>query len=61
MRYKPITLDDEYSYPIHTTGAASTLPYEEPRDLVAELHEVVKEITGQDVQRQPKARIGFLP
>ena len=58
---KPITLDDEYSYPLHTTGSASTLPTEAARDFGAELRAVVKEVTGKDVPEPEKTRIGFLP
>lgn len=58
---RPIAVDDEYSYPVHTTGTASTLPAEQEDDVVARLHAVVKEITGKDVEVPPKARIGFLP
>ena len=58
---QPITLDSEYSYPLHMTGMMSTLPIEHERDYGAELREVVKEITGKDVPVPEKARIGFLP
>ena len=58
---KPITLDDEYSYPLHTTGMASTLPSEAERDFGAELRAVLKEVTGEVVPEPVKARIGFLP
>jgi hypothetical protein len=59
---KPITLDDEYSYPLHASGAASTLPVDEARDVGAELRAVYKEVTGKDAPEPPaKPRIGFLP
>lgn len=58
---KPITLDDEYSYPLHASGSASTLPPANENDVVARLHAVVKEITGKEVPQQEKPRIGFLP
>ena len=58
---KPITLDDEYSYPLHASGAASTLPRDEPRDFGAELRAVFKEVTGQDAPEPAKTRIWFLP
>lgn len=56
----PITLDDEYSYPLHTTGQASTLPWDAPRDYGAELRAVLREVTGEEVPEPAKARIGFL-
>lgn len=59
---RPITLDDEFSYPLHASGAASTLPTEHERDIGAELRAVYKEVTGKDAPAPPeKARIGFLP
>jgi hypothetical protein len=58
---QPITLDDEYSYPLHTTGTASTLPVDQERDYGAELRAVVKEVTGEDLPAPEKQRIGFLP
>lgn len=57
----PIVLNDDWSYPLHMTGAASTLPPEAPDDAVARLHAVVKEITGKAVEVPPKPRMGFLP
>lgn len=58
---KPITLDDEYSYPLHTNGQASTLPHDAPRDIGAELRAIVRQVTGEDVPEPAKQRIGFLP
>lgn len=59
---KPITMDDEYSYPLHASGAASTLPVELERDVGAELRAIYKEVTGKDApEPQAKPRIGFLP
>ena len=58
---KPITADDEYSYPLHASGSASTLPRDEPRDFGAELRAVFKEVTGEDVPEPAQPRIGFLP
>lgn len=58
---KPITNDDEYSYPLHSNGSASTLPRADERDFGAELRAVVKEVTGEDVPEPTKPRIGFLP
>lgn len=57
----PITLDDEYSYPLHSTGSASTLPPEQEDDTIARLHAVVKEVTGREVEQPARPRIGFLP
>jgi len=60
---QPIRLDDEYSYPIHMTGAAHAVSGEtdEECEAVRLLREVVAEVTGKPVQQQPKPRIGFLP
>lgn len=58
---KTITLDDEFSYPLHQSGSISTLPSEPEDDTIARLHEVVKEVTGIAVQKQDRPRIGFLP
>jgi hypothetical protein len=58
---KTITLDDEYSYPLHTSGSISTLPAEAQDDTIERLHAVVKEITGKDVEQVQKPRMGFLP
>ena len=57
----PITLDDEYSYPLHTSGSVSTLPAEPENETVAQLHQVVFEITGKRVEPPVKPRMGFLP
>ena len=38
---KTITLDDEYSYPLHTSGSISTLPMEPVDDTIDRLHAVV--------------------
>lgn len=53
--------DSEYSYPLHSTGHASTLPPEPECEAVRLLHEAVKEVTGRDVEPPAKMRIGFLP
>lgn len=58
---KTITLDDEYAYPLHMTGQATTLPVEPEDEVIKRLHEIVKEVTGIDIQRPEKPRIGFLP
>ena len=58
---KPIRLDGEYSYPLHTTGHASTLPVDHERDYGAELRAVFKEVTGKEApQPAEKPRIGFM-
>ena len=54
-------VDSEYSYPVHMTGTATTLPHDADRDVVAELHAVIEEITGKPVEKQKRLRIGFLP
>lgn len=52
---------EEDSYPLHMTGCATTLPAEEERDVVAELYEIVAEVTGKPTQEKgQKRRIGFL-
>lgn len=58
----PITLDDEYSYPVHQTGGIGTLTVTEPvEDVIAKLHAVIKEVTGKAVEQPSKPRMGFLP
>ena len=57
----PITLDDEYSYPLHQTGFASTLPAEPEDKAIADLHQAVFEVTGKRVEQPAKPRMGFLP
>lgn len=61
MKCSPIRFDDEYAYPLHMTGCATTLPEEPQDDVIAQLHAVVKEVTGRDVEQPPKPRMGFLP
>lgn len=57
-----IVAHDEYDYPIHMMGYASTLPADrDDDDVIARLREVVKEVTGKAVEDVPKPRIGFLP
>lgn len=59
---KLITLDDEYSYPLHTSGSISTLPVVEgENEAVQLLHAAVKEVTGKDVKPVERPRMGFLP
>lgn len=56
-----LTADGEYSYPLHQSGHASTLPPEPQCEAVRLLHEAIKEVTGRDVETPAKPRIGFLP
>lgn len=56
-----ITLDDEYSYPLHMQGTASALPPEPPDEVIAKLHAIVKEVTGRAAEVPEKPRMGFLP
>ena len=58
---KPITLDDEYSYPLHMTDSASTLPVEDEDEAITQLHQAVFEVTGKRVDPPFKPRMGFLP
>ena len=57
--------DDEYSYPLHMAGTASTLPPEPEREgdeAVRRLHQCIEEITGKPARPPalPKPRMGFL-
>lgn len=61
MQRRPITLMDDWSYPLHSTGSASTLPPEPEDEVIAQLHAVVKEVTGREVEQPAKPRMGFLP
>lgn len=54
-------IDSEFSYTIHTQGAATTLPVEAGDEKIRRLHEVVEEVTGRKVEKPAKPRIGFLP
>ena len=49
-----------YEPPQGGMGMASTCPDSPERDLVAELHEVVTEVTGKPSAPKPKPRIGFV-
>ena len=51
---------DGYDAPQGGSGMATTLPVEPERDLVAELHAAVADVTGKPVEVQPKPRMGFL-
>lgn len=57
----PIRLDDEYSYPLHTSGSVSTLPVEDEDEAITQLHQAVFEVTGKRVEPPAKPRMGFLP
>lgn len=57
----PIILEDGYSYPLHMLGSVSTLPATAEDDVIARLHQAVKDVTGKDVEAPPKPRMGFLP
>lgn len=57
----PITLDDEYSYPLHMQGSVSTLPASREDDVIEQLHQSVKDVTGKEVEVPAKPRMGFLP
>lgn len=57
----PITLDDEYSYPVHQTGSVSTLSPEPENEAVTLLHQAIFDVTGQRVDAPAKPRMGFLP
>lgn len=53
--------DTAHSPSLYLTGYCSPIVAEQPEDIVARLHAVIKEVTGKDVEVPPKARIGFLP
>lgn len=53
------TMSDEYSYTLHMSGSASTLPVDDTEDTVALLHAVIKEVTGKEVEKPAKAPMGF--
>lgn len=57
-------MDDEWSYPLHILGSASTAgePDESESDCrVRKLREIVEEVTRQPVDEPAKPRMGFLP
>jgi len=60
----PSAWDDEqvsWTPPPWGTGSHHAIDaYAAPRDLIAEMHQVVLEVTGKPVKR-PSKRIGFLP
>lgn len=51
---------DGYDAPSGGSGMATTLPVDHERDRVAELREVVAEVTGKPCEAPPKPRMGFL-
>lgn len=51
---------DGYEAPVGGSGMATTLPVEHERDVVAEMHNVVAEITGKPLPQPEPRRIGFL-
>jgi len=56
-----IYLNDEYSYPLHQSGYASTLPVDkDENNVIDRLHDVVREITGMPVEKPTPRRIGFI-
>jgi hypothetical protein len=48
-----------YEAPYGGQGTATTLPVEQERDIVQELHEAVKDATGYEPPRPPPRKIGF--
>lgn len=54
------TLSDEYSYSLHMSGCATTLPAEDEDEVIAALHAIVREVTGQPVEKPQPRRIGFV-
>lgn len=54
------TCEDEYSYPLHMSGTATTLPAEDENAAVLALRECVKEVTGKDVVAPARNPIGFV-
>lgn len=56
----PCDAGDEYSYTLHMSGTASTLPTEAEDETIAALHQAVKDVTGKEVERPVKRGIGFV-
>lgn len=50
----------EYSYCLHMTGQATTLPTEDEDDTIKRLHQAVEDVTGKPVEKPPKRPIGFI-
>lgn len=53
-------VDERTSYPLHSTGTASTLG-PEPEDPAQAVRSIAREVTGKDFPDPVKPRIGFLP
>lgn len=53
-------VDQSASYPMHSTGTASTLG-PESADPAQQVREIAREVTGLDIPEPVKPRIGFLP
>lgn len=53
--------DDDYCYPLHLQGSVSTLPAPAQDDVIARLHQAVKDVTGKDVEIPQPRSIGFMP
>ncbi len=63
MRRKDPSCDDDdwlYGVPWGQGYASPTGVHDEPEDVIARLHQVVKEVTGKEVEQKPKPRMGFL-
>lgn len=56
-----MTAEDEYSYLLHMTGQATTLPAEDENDVIRKLHAVIAEVTGKPVEKPAPRSIGFMP
>lgn len=59
-----IMFSDEYSYPLHMSGMASTLPEEQEsigEEKVRLLYQCIEEITGKTMKPSvpPKVKLGF--
>ena len=52
--------DEAYSYTLHMSGQASTLPVDEADAVIDALHAIVKEVTGKAVEKSAPRRIGFV-
>ena len=46
---------------VYMQGFAGTLPASPEDELIARLHEAVKDVTGKSVEPPTKPRMGFLP
>ncbi len=52
--------DDEYSYSLHMTGMATTLPADHDDDIVERLRKAIEDATGKPIDRPTKNPIGFV-